>query len=161
MSLALERWPSEQIGRERQADRALLRGDFWRALGWVANLVARRQRHDLRLARALEVIEPDEALAIVYSFGVLLVPSDPSCKHAAFQARIWSGILKRIRTVRTQEVAMPNSSIKNEKLYEDLRKEGNSNEPRASPTRLRRRGIPQWARRAESPVATTTGRCRN
>src|SRR6476660_6140591 len=79
VGLALQRRPGEQIGGERQADRALFRGDFGRALRRVAEIVARRQRHDLRLARPLEIIEPDEALADVLADGQGAVVAQDHC----------------------------------------------------------------------------------
>ena len=57
---------------------------------------------------------------------------------------------------------MPNSSIKNEKMYEDLRKEGNSKQKAARISNAAAaRGKSSVARRVESQVPTTTGPCRS
>ena len=55
---------------------------------------------------------------------------------------------------------MSNSSIKNEKMYEDLRQKGNSKEKSARiPMPRPRVASRPSARRAGSPGHTTTGRC--
>jgi hypothetical protein len=57
---------------------------------------------------------------------------------------------------------MPNSSIKNEKLYEDLRKEGNSKQKAARISNAAAvRGKSALAGRVASRVPTKTGPCRN
>src|SRR4029079_11967438 len=69
VGLPLERWPGEQVGGQRYPDLPLLRCNFRRALWRIVDGVAGRQRHDLRLARALEEIEPHEALADILADG--------------------------------------------------------------------------------------------
>src|SRR4051812_36004488 len=61
--LALERRPGEEVRGEGQADRALLGSNLRRSLGRKIDVLAGRQSHDLRLARALQIIEADEAFA--------------------------------------------------------------------------------------------------
>lgn len=54
---------------------------------------------------------------------------------------------------------MPNSSIKDEKLYEELRDEGNSKEKAARISNAAAAGdVRMWADRAASPDPMTTGR---
>ena len=56
-----------------------------------------------------------------------------------------------------KESTMPNPSIKNEKMYEDLRKEGNSKQKSpASPTR-RQHAASRPSQKGGSPVPMTTG----
>ena len=64
VGLALERRPGEQVGGERQArPRPAAAVTSGEPCGGLLIAVAGRQRHDLRLARALEIIEADEAFA--------------------------------------------------------------------------------------------------
>ena len=57
---------------------------------------------------------------------------------------------------------MPNSSIKNEKLYQDLRKEGNSKEKAARISNAAAaRGKSAVGKKGGESGPTTTGRCRN
>src|SRR5690242_20437624 len=59
--LPLQRRPGEQLAGELEPDRALLSRHLRRSLRRIVDL--RRERHDLRLARALERVEADERLA--------------------------------------------------------------------------------------------------
>ena len=57
---------------------------------------------------------------------------------------------------------MPGASIKNEKLYEDLRKQGDSKQKAARISNAAAaRGTSAVARKGARPDRTTTGRCRN
>ena len=57
---------------------------------------------------------------------------------------------------------MPNSSIKNEKMYEDLRSKGTRRRKRrASPTRRLPEANPQWDARGVLPGRMTTGPSRS
>ena len=57
---------------------------------------------------------------------------------------------------------MPNSSIKNEKMYQDLRKQGDSKEKAARISNAAAgRGNPWLRVRAARLAPTPTGRCRN
>src|SRR3982751_2545617 len=67
IGFSLQRGPSEEVCGHWQPDSALLRGNLRRALRWIVEIVPSRQSHDLRLARALEIVEPDEAFADIFA----------------------------------------------------------------------------------------------